>query len=191
MQLEWLLQMKLWDSYVLVAPMAFIFVHILRPILFLPVLLLCITGGLVFGIIAGTIYSVIGLLFSSIIFYCLLSWLPVLSKKCEQIEKRWLKQRELTIVQICLLRLLPFMHFHLLSFCIYQNTKSFIEYLRTTLLSVLPLAIVYTALGDTLQQMPIWYAVPVTLFILILVYFFRRKQTIIKWQTFFSPTSHL
>ncbi|MDE5052299.1 hypothetical protein NDK25_07960 [Niallia taxi] len=42
------------------APIAMILFHTLRQVLFIPPVLVCIAGGVLFGVTFGTIYSVIG-----------------------------------------------------------------------------------------------------------------------------------
>ncbi|GAB2570022.1 TVP38/TMEM64 family protein [Gracilibacillus alcaliphilus] len=190
MAVELISQLQVKESYVLVAPILFILVHLLRPILFVPVLMVCVTGGMLFGFLAGSIYSIIGLMVSSISFYFLIKLLPMLEKHCKKIEEKWLKnQINLNTFQIMILRMLPFVHFHLLSFCIYKKSTNFACYLRTTLISVIPVAIIYTLLGQSIQTVSIYYAIPIVAFMLLLTYLVRRKQAIIKWQQFFSETA--
>src|SRR5690625_5676926 len=43
----------------LFAPVLFISFHLLRPLFFLPVVFICISGGVLFGTVAGAIYSLI------------------------------------------------------------------------------------------------------------------------------------
>ena len=50
-------------------PFIFIAFHILRQPLFIPVFVVCIAGGILFGPVFGAIYSIIGLTLSNI---CLL-----------------------------------------------------------------------------------------------------------------------
>src|SRR5690625_7084587 len=54
------------------SPLLFISFHLVRPLLFLPVICLCISGGILFGAIAGTVYAIIGITLSSIVFYLVL-----------------------------------------------------------------------------------------------------------------------
>ncbi|GAE92722.1 membrane spanning protein [Gracilibacillus boraciitolerans JCM 21714] len=187
MPIEMISQLKVMESYALAAPVVFIMAHILRPLLFVPVLLLCITGGIIFGLLAGTVYSILGLMISSSIFYLIVQMLPALEKRFKRLEEKLLgKQFSLNTCQLALLRMLPFIHFHLLSFCIYKKSVSFHSYLRTTLLTIIPVAIFYTTLGRTFHEISIYYAIPLVLLILLLAYFVRKKNASIKWRTFFS-----
>ncbi|MDX8046658.1 VTT domain-containing protein [Gracilibacillus sp. S3-1-1] len=187
MPIEVLSHVRVIENYAFIAPLMFIGVHVLRPFLFIPVLLLCIVGGVMFGLLAGTVYSVVGLMISSVLFYQIIRFLPVIEKRCRKLEEKLLgKQLSLNTPQLMLLRLLPFIHFHLLSFCIYKKSVSFTSYLRTTFFTVLPVASFYTVLGTTVQEMSIYYAIPLVILVLVLAYVMRRKQAVIKWHTFFQ-----
>lgn len=50
------------------SPLLFIILHLIRPMLFLPVVFICISGGILFGPIAGSIYSIIGITMASLLF---------------------------------------------------------------------------------------------------------------------------
>ena len=52
------------DSNQMIAPVLFIAFHIIRPFLFIPVAFICITGGLLFGMTYGVVYSLIGVTLS-------------------------------------------------------------------------------------------------------------------------------
>jgi uncharacterized membrane protein YdjX (TVP38/TMEM64 family) len=58
------------------APLIFITFHLLRQFLFIPVIVVCMSGGVLFGAAFGTIYSVIGLTLSSMAFYFVIGKFP-------------------------------------------------------------------------------------------------------------------
>src|SRR5690554_2732949 len=97
------------------APVLFIIVHLIRPFLFLPVMVICIAGGYLFGFIQGTIYSIIGLSLMSFFFYKLVNIFPLFRERIMKLKKKIFRDRELTLGQVMILRMLPFVHFHLLS----------------------------------------------------------------------------
>src|SRR5690625_6999573 len=74
------------------SPLLFISIHLVRPLLFLPVILLCMFGGILFGIVAGTVYSIIGMTLSSIVFYLIIRWMPKTSKKVIQLKQKLIGQ---------------------------------------------------------------------------------------------------
>src|SRR5690625_3424632 len=119
------------STHVIIAPVLFILLHVMRPILFIPVTLICIAGGLVFGIVPGIILSIIGLLLSSMSFYFIANVMPSLTKRLIKMKKRIVgKDTSLTTGQMTILRLIPFIHYHLLSFIIYESSTGFKSYLK-------------------------------------------------------------
>ena len=115
--------MELLGSYIftfvenggLLAPILFISFHLLRPLFFLPVVFICISGGMLFGALAGMIFSIIGITLSSLLFYIVLQRTPKTFHKLTNVRKRLFgKKMELTASQISMLRLVPFIHFYFL-----------------------------------------------------------------------------
>ena len=172
------------------APLLFITFHLLRPLFFLPVVLICVSGGILFGPIAGTLYSLIGITLSSIVFYLLTNKIPKTTEKFFQVKQKWLgKHTELTAGQITLLRLIPFIHFHLLSFCLLELTSGFKEYVKYSLLSNIPLAIVYTTFGGWVSNLSFIHVLLILLALLPLLYVLRRKEIILPWKEFFQVST--
>jgi len=174
----------------LFAPLLFISFHLLRPLLFLPVVFICISGGILFGPVAGTIYSLIGITLSSMIFYVVIRRMPKTVNKLFDLKRKLIgKRTELTTSQISLLRLIPFIHFHLLSLCLIEVSTGFREYTRNSLLSNIPLAFVYTTIGGWISNLS---SIHILLFLLVflpLLYFLRKKEFIITWREFFQVST--
>ncbi|MBM7555009.1 TVP38/TMEM64 family protein [Thalassobacillus pellis] len=172
------------------APLLFIAFHLFRPLLFLPVVLLCISGGVLFGAIAGTIYSVIGITLSSTIFYRIIKGVPGVWKRLTRLKNKMLKKNtSLTVRQVAVLRLVPFIHFHLLSLCLIEICTDFKEYVRASFVSNLPLAFVYTTVGQWLSKISIPMMVVFMVMLGIITFLFRRKQYILSWNDFFQPNT--
>ncbi|PKR79244.1 alkaline phosphatase [Halalkalibacillus sediminis] len=170
------------------APVLFIFFHIIRPFLFIPVGFICIAGGLMFGMTFGSIYSFIGVTLSSLIFYFFIKQMPDLFERFNRMrEKIFGKHQAFNLPQVMLLRIIPFIHFHLISLCIIEMTRNFKEYAKASLVSNLPLAVVYTSFGQWFQSLQIEYALILLAAILILFYVIRKKEIIMKWEDFFQP----
>lgn len=171
----------------LFAPVLFICFHLLRPLFFIPVAFICISGGIFFGPLAGSLYSLIGITLSSILFYGIYTKMPNAMGRILRIKQRLLGDNiELTKSQILLLRLVPFIHFHLLSLCLIEISSSFRDYTRTSLLTNIPLAFIYTSIGGTVSNLSPYTLTGLMLILLIFLYLLRRKEIIIKWQDF-SP----
>ncbi|MFD1362217.1 TVP38/TMEM64 family protein [Lentibacillus salinarum] len=174
----------------LFAPILFISFHLLRPLFFLPVVFICISGGVLFGAVAGTLYSVIGITLSSIIFYGLIRWMPKTLGKLVLLKQKLMGTgSELTTSQIALLRLVPFIHFHLLSLCLIEVSENFRDYTRSSLLTNIPLAFVYTSVGKWLSNLSPFYILVFLLTLLPFIYLLRRKEIFIKWDDFFQVST--
>ena len=110
----------------ILAPIVFIFFHIFRQFLFIPVTLVCMAGGILFGSVFGTLYSLIGLFLCSLFFYFVIGKLPKTHEKLSRLKRKWFGEfRNVTVTQSAILRLIPFIHFHLLNFCLIEKNQKF------------------------------------------------------------------
>ncbi|WP_027964656.1 TVP38/TMEM64 family protein [Halalkalibacillus halophilus] len=170
------------------APIIFIFFHLIRPFLFIPVALLCITGGLLFGTTHGSIYSFIGVTLSSVFFYLMTYHVPFIAKRFQQMKQQLFgNHASISTPQLIILRITPFVHFHLISLLIIEMTRNFKEYAKLSILSNIPLAVVYTSFGTWFQRLDWPYIIALFVVIASLLYLFRRKEMIVTWQDFFAP----
>lgn len=171
------------------APLLFIVFHLVRPLFFLPVVFICISGGILFGTVAGTIYSIIGITLSSALFYGVIQKMPASLDRFTRLKgKLFGKQATFTAPQITLLRLVPFIHFHLLSLCLFESTANFKEYTKVSFMSSIPIAVVYTTIGRWLSNLSPLYLFIVLCALLPLIYVIRKKEVSIKWNDFFADT---
>lgn len=174
----------------LFAPVLFISFHLLRPLFFIPVVFICVSGGVLFGTVAGTAYSLIGITLSSVAFYGIIHWMPKTYDKFICMKQKVIgKHTDFTTPQIAVLRLVPFIHFHLLSLCLIQITAGFKDYAKSSLLSNIPLAFVYTSVGQWISNLSPLYIYMVLFALLPLIYLLRKKEIVIKWQDFFQPST--
>ncbi|QSS99186.1 TVP38/TMEM64 family protein [Pontibacillus sp. ALD_SL1] len=169
------------------APLLFISFHLLRPLLFLPVAFICISGGILFGAVTGSIYSVIGVTLSSLLFYKMSQWMPKTLQKLVKLKhKLFGKHSSFSTSQIALLRLVPFIHFHLISLCIIEMSQGFKDYMKTSFYSNIPLAVVYTSVGQWISRLSPFVMAGFLLMLLTFIYLLRRKEIVIKWDDFFQ-----
>ena len=171
------------------APLAFILFHLLRSFLFIPVPVVLISGGVLFGTLWGTLYSVIGLMGVSLFFYAFIDRMPKTHGRLVKIKVRCFGEyRNLTVGQIAIIRLIPFVHYHLLSFCLKQKTPLFNDYMKASLLTNIPIAIFYTSFGEYISYFTPSIIILILLVLTALVYLLREKQHAIKWREFFKAT---
>lgn len=170
------------------APLYFIVLHFLRQFIFVPVSVICMAGGVMFGAVYGTIYSVIGITVVSVVFYFVIKRSPFLLKKITKIKKKWMKKRmPMSIGQIAILRLVPFMHFHFISLCLIEVSKDFQGYLKSSFLTNIPLALLYSFFGTAIRGLEPQLIVLLMLGLAILFHLLRRREWIMKWEEFFQP----
>src|SRR5699024_8524557 len=174
----------------LFGPILFISFHLFRPFLFIPVVFICIAGGILFGPFYGTIYSVVGITLSSILFYTIIGKVPKSFRRLLDLKQKVFgKQAQMTTSQVAVLRLVPFIHFHLLSICLIEITRGFKEYTKSAFFSNIPLAFVYTTLGNWVSDLT---PLQITIFfivLILLIYMLRKKEIRIKWNDFFQVST--
>jgi uncharacterized membrane protein YdjX (TVP38/TMEM64 family) len=171
----------------IMAPLAFVVFHLLRSFLFIPVSVVVVAGGVLFGTLWGTIYSVIGLMGVSVFFYVFIDRMPKTQERIIKIKNRWFGEyRNLTVGQIAILRLIPFVHYHLLSFCLKQRKPKFKEYLRASLVTNIPIALFFTIFGEYISTFTPSVIGIILIGLTCLVYLLREKQNVIKWRDFFK-----
>ncbi len=151
------------------APALFILIHLLRPFLFLPVIVVCIAGGVLFGFVEGAVLSFIGLSLMSLVFYKLVSRFPRFREGVARLKSRILPDRTISVSQVMVLRVMPFVHFHLLSLYLMEMTNGFKSYMYYSALGVILPAVLYTAFGEAITEFP-WYVVGLFMIILAAVY---------------------
>lgn len=168
------------------APLVFILFHIIRQFLLIPVAVVCVAGGILFGTLLGSVYSVIGLTCASITFYFFSKLFPALIKRFVQMKDRWLgNYTNLSVIQIIILRMIPFVNFSLISLCILERAKTFRRYTKLSFLTHIPSTLCFTLLGASIQKLSPIVILGILILLITLIYFFREKQAFIKWNEFF------
>lgn len=166
-------------------PFIFIAFHIVRQILFIPVFVVCIAGGVLFGPVFGTIYSIIGLTLSNICFYYIIGKFPKTKEKLLHLKDRLFGSHKLNSSQIAILRLLPFIHYYLLSLCLMESNKGIKKYLYQSFLTNIPLAFIYTVFGHSIANFSPTMIIIILLSFTVLLFLFRERQNVVSWKEFF------
>ncbi len=175
-----------------IAPVLFILFHVLRQFLFIPVALVCMAGGILFGSILGTIYSLIGLTLLSIIFYFAIKSFTSFYERLLRLKEKWFgKSADLTTGQIAVLRLIPFIHYQLLNLCLIQKNPQFKPFVRATIISNIPLAFFYTVFGQYIKQFSPPIMVMIIMALAVLFYLLREKVRVMSWNEFFPERNRM
>jgi uncharacterized membrane protein YdjX (TVP38/TMEM64 family) len=168
------------------APFVFILFHIIRQFLLIPVAVVCIAGGILFGTLLGSLYSVIGLTCASITFYFFSKLFPIFINRFVKMKDKWLgTYTKLSVIQIMILRMIPFVNFSLISLCVLDRAKTFSKYTKLSFITHVPSTLCFTLLGASIQTLSPILLVGIFMILLVLMYFFREKQAFIKWHDFF------
>jgi uncharacterized membrane protein YdjX (TVP38/TMEM64 family) len=171
------------------APLVFILFHIIRQFLLIPVVVVCVTGGVLFGAELGSMYSVIGLTGASLTFYLFSRVFPTIIQRFVKMKAKWLgTYTNLSIGQIIILRMIPFINFSLISLCVLEKAKTFGRYAKLSFLTHIPSALSFTFLGASIQTLSPFFILAILFVLFFLVYFLREKQVLIKWNEFFVPS---
>lgn len=179
--LYYLIHHQVYDAVIL-----FIFIHIIRPFLFIPAIVLCIAGGVIFEPINDSMIPVIGLVLSSLIFYLAMSTYPNAMKKLIQMKQKLFgKYTHLSVGYITMLRLIPFMHFQLLAFCILEQSGNFKEYIKNTILSTVPFVCIYTIVGKSINEHFSLYSMILLMIVILMMLSNRKKLQRLRWNEFF------
>ncbi|MCJ7839801.1 VTT domain-containing protein [Lederbergia sp. NSJ-179] len=169
------------------APLIFIFFHVVRQFIFIPVIMVCMAGGILFGSVLGTLYSMIGLLLLSALFYFCIRKMPSAYKKLLKIKNKWFgRYAKMTVGQIAILRLIPFFHYHLLNLCLLERRPDFKGFMKGAFATNLPVAFFYTVFGEFITHFTPTISVIILLALLMLVYILREKMSTVAWHEFFS-----
>lgn len=158
------------------APVIFILLHLFRPLLFLPVVLVCMAGGYFFGFVQGTIYSVIGLSLMSLVFYWIVNRFPAFRRRIARLKKKVFNDRDMTVGQVMILRMLPFVHFHLLSLYLMEMTRNFREYMIFSVLGILLPSMLFTGFGHLLMDLT-WGMTILFVVVLGALFFYLGKRS--------------
>ena len=144
------------NSFGMLAPMAYIGVWAILPIFFFPVPILALAGGLSFGLLEGTILTLIGAMINSTIMFLLANVLAkdmVTKYLSNKFPAKWWnkfyraeKKEGFLIVLIC--RLIPIMPYNVINYVSGLTNIKFGSYFIATLIGITPGTVIFLNLGD-------------------------------------------
>lgn len=175
-------QIREWiSSFGIYAPLIFLVACIVRPFVLFPTSILSIAGGLAFGPYLGTVLTVVGGSTGALLFFMVarrlgMKALPgVLRRRGKKLEKGLSEQG---FVYVLLLRLVPFLHFDLVSYVCGVSNVDRKKYYLATLLGMLPGALALNFLGASFLSnniKTVVVAAIVLLLLLVITLYIRKK----------------
>ncbi|MDQ0876164.1 putative membrane protein YdjX (TVP38/TMEM64 family) [Paenibacillus sp. V4I3] len=134
------------------APVLFIFIYAVRPLILFPASVLSLTGGLAFGPVWGTVYTIIGATIGAVLSFWLARFLGnklVSTRSKEKWGKLEKQLQQKGFIYILLLRLIPIFPFDLISYGAGVAKVNFSSFLFGTLLGIIPGTFAYSFLGSS------------------------------------------
>ncbi len=151
------------------APLVYMAVYTFRPLIFFPASILSIAGGLVFGPVLGTVYTVIGASLGAILSFAIARLFgrdfvkPLLRGKLAQCDA-FVERNSFSVVLF--MRLLPIFPFDMVNYGAGLCGVKPVGYIMATVVGIIPGTFAYVYLGSSLME-PQYIAVAVVLFIVL------------------------
>jgi uncharacterized membrane protein YdjX (TVP38/TMEM64 family) len=141
-------------SFGLVAPFIYICLNVIRPFTLFPISVLSLAGGLAFGALWGTVYTVLSATFGAVLSFYLakhlgVRWLKKKTASADKIEMLQDKLKGKGFYYVLILRIIPVINFDLVSYLAGVSRLKLRTYIVATLLGVLPGTLAYNLLGNS------------------------------------------
>ncbi|BCB02078.1 TVP38/TMEM64 family protein [Bacillus sp. KH172YL63] len=172
---DWIVSFGIW------APIVFIVVYTIRPLILFPASILSLAAGLAFGTWEGFIYIILGALGGATVAYYAATLLgaKLLKKPSPRMEKIRGKMEENGFIYVLLLRLLPFLNFDLISYLAGMGKVRYIPFITATALGILPGTFGYVFLGSSLvgeDRTKLYIALALFLIMIIIPLIFKKRM---------------
>lgn len=143
---EWILSFGMW------APILYIILYTVRPLIFFPASVLSITGGLAFGALMGTVYTVIGATLGAVVAFLVAKklgkgFIKNGAGKVDQIQQQLEKNG---FIYVLIFRLLPIFNFDLISYAAGLSKVRLLPFFLATLIGIIPGTFAYNFLGSSI-----------------------------------------
>lgn len=143
---NWILSFGFW------APLIYIIIYTVRPLIFFPASVLSIAGGLAFGAWLGTLYTIIGATLGAMLSFIVAKNLgkSLVRKEWSGNAKKIQSQMEQNgFLYVLLFRLIPVINFDLISYMAAIAKVRFGAFALATLIGIIPGTFAYNFLGSS------------------------------------------
>ena len=135
------------------APVVYIVIYALRPLVFFPASVLTLTGGVLFGAWFGTLYTLIGATLSAVVGYVMAERLSKLwssSAPIDRLQKAKRQMEENGFIYVVWFRLVPFLNFDVVSYVAGLARVKWLPFILATVIGMFPGTVAYNFLGGSL-----------------------------------------
>lgn len=143
---EWILSFGMW------APILYIVLYTVRPLIFFPASVLSITGGLAFGALMGTVYTVIGATLGAVVAFLVAKKLGkgVIKNGAGKVDQIQQQLEKNGFIYVLIFRLLPIFNFDLISYAAGLSKVRLLPFFLATLIGIIPGTFAYNFLGSSI-----------------------------------------
>jgi len=176
------------DSFGALAPFVYILLFSLVPLTLFPDSILAIAGGMAFGFVNGSIFTVIGALIGGTIsFYISRILGREIVEKLVRGKGKWFEDgiEKKGFLLILTLRLIPLVPFDIISYGAGISKIKYSDFIFATFIGIIPGVLIFSNLGDkTLNVKSPEFVIAILLLVVLLVlsYFLKKKITFEKLQ---------
>ncbi len=165
------------------APVIFIGISALRPLVLFPASILTLVAGMLFGSVIGTLYATIGSTMGAVVAYFFSKLLG--SEFIHLLFGNYLLRIESVLYEqgirvIFLLRLIPVIPFDLVNYASGLVKVNFFQYVTGTFLGLIPATFAYTFLGESLKKLysfQFFLSILVFFLLIYLPYVYEKKRS--------------
>ncbi len=160
-------------SFGIYAPLIFILLFTLAPLIFFPDGILALAGGLIFGFTIGSVYIIVGALCGGSLSFFLARWYG--KKMHEKLSNEKLLHFHRSVqnhgfTMILLLRLVPLVPFNIISYSAGFSTIRYRDFFFATFLGMMPGVFVYANIGaKTLAFGTVDFWISIALMVLLVI----------------------
>lgn len=150
-------RLRAWiDGLGVYGPLFYILLFTLLPVFFFPVPVLALTGGVSFGLLYGSLYTIIGAMLNCSLMFLMSRYFAKAQFKEfteKRISRNWRERlygadSKMAFVLIFILRLIPLVPYNIINYVCGLTEMSFRSYFMATLIGIIPGTVVFINLGD-------------------------------------------
>lgn len=139
------------ESFGKLGPIIYIILFTFVPLTFFPDAILAVAGGMAFGVVKGSIYTIIGAVFGGSLAFFIASYFGkdlILKLTKNKHSFNFLSKGHREFFTILILRLIPLIPFDIISYGAGLTGIKFKNFLLATIIGIIPGVVVFSNLGD-------------------------------------------
>lgn len=173
-------------SFGVFAPIAYVVLFALLPVVFFPVAILAVAGGLMFGLVRGSVYTLLGAAINCALMFLLSRFVG--HRKIQSLVEQRMRpfwQERLALASgrsgfflLFLLRLIPAVPYGLINYAFGLSEMRFWPYMLASVVGIIPGTIVFINLGDKafdITSPSFWIAVALIVLLFVVTLFLGKK----------------